>query len=132
MRLAIPLTFLAFLLLTGCGSDTEEYTISSSEALNMIESDSGVVVLDVRTPEEFKGELGHLEGAILIPVQDLERRIDELSEYGQKSILAYCRTGRRSLKATEILREHGYHAFNVEGGMVGWNNSHHPHVVQEE
>ncbi|MER3523687.1 MAG: rhodanese-like domain-containing protein [Ignavibacteria bacterium] len=95
-------------------------TVSVEEAQKLITSDSTVVVLDVRTPKEFTGELGHIDGAMLIPVQELEERIGELEKVKGKRVLAICRTGRRSAAAAEILSKQGFHALNVEGGMVKW------------
>jgi rhodanese-related sulfurtransferase len=59
------------------------------------------LILDVRTPGEFKR--GHLPQAMLIPVQELQRRIAELSAYRQNDILIYCATGNRSTVASKIL-----------------------------
>lgn len=126
--LIVPATIL-LLLPWGCSTEGSR-SVTAEEALSMIQNDSGVVLLDVRTKEEFEGELGHLEGAVLIPVQELGKRSSELLPFKDRTILAYCRTGRRSLKATEMLTEQGYRVFNVEGGMVGWNNKNLPHVVR--
>lgn len=96
-------------------------SIPAVEASEMIINDSSVVLLDVRTPGEYAGELGHLEGAILIPVQELAARVGELDAIKGKEILVYCRSGRRSLTAADILQQNGHSAINVEGGMVEWN-----------
>lgn len=110
----------------------DQHNITTEEASQMIEADSNIVLLDVRTPGEYAGELGHLRGALLIPVQELESRISELEQYRGKKILAYCRTGRRSLTATKILRENGFEAQNVQGGMVEWNKLRLPSVEREK
>lgn len=130
MKLSVIMTllFICSLGQTGC-TKTEKASVTAGEALSMIRNDTGIVLLDVRTPAEFEGELGHLEGAILIPVQELEERSGELSPYKDRTIVAYCRTGRRSLKATEILREKGFDVLNLEGGMVDWNGQNLPLVV---
>ncbi len=86
------------------------------------------VVLDVRTTQEFDGELGHLPGAVLIPVQELEQRISELEQYKGKKIIAYCRTGNRSGKATSLLNQKGYDVVNMLGGMVEWNEKKLPAI----
>ncbi len=96
-------------------------SIPAAEASAMINNDSSVVLLDVRTPEEYAGELGHLRGSILIPVQELAARVGELDAHKGKEILVYCRTGRRSLTAADILQKNGFTPINVEGGMVEWN-----------
>ncbi|MFT3924134.1 MAG: rhodanese-like domain-containing protein [Myxococcales bacterium] len=78
---------------------------------------SAALVLDVRTPEEYAQ--GHLEGAMLIPVAELEARVDEVEQAlggnKDKKIVAYCRSGRRSGVAKGILESHGY-ANVINGG----------------
>lgn len=96
-------------------------SIPAAEAAAMMSADSSVILLDVRTPEEYAGELGHLKGSILIPVQELPARVGELDAHKGKEILVYCRSGRRSLTASDILQRNGHTAINVEGGMVEWN-----------
>jgi len=102
--------------------------ISSLEAFKLLQSDSNIVVLDVRTPAEFNGETGHLAHALLIPVQELERRVGELQKYKSNLIIVYCRTGHRSANAAEILQKHGYNARNMEGGITRWRTEQLPVV----
>ncbi len=78
-------------------------------------------VLDVRTPQEYDGPLGHIEGSRLIPVQELARRLSELSDVKDQPIFVICRGGGRSARATRLLLEAGLHAINVAGGMQVWN-----------
>jgi rhodanese-related sulfurtransferase len=108
-----------------------EGRVSPAEAQKMMEERKDVLFLDVRTPAEFSGPSGHLEGALLIPVQDLEDRIGELEQYRGKTIVAYCRTANRSGRAVALLKEHGFHALNMSGGIVQWNSEGRP-VVQGE
>jgi glyoxylase-like metal-dependent hydrolase (beta-lactamase superfamily II)/rhodanese-related sulfurtransferase len=78
-----------------------------------------VVVVDVRMPSEFEGELGHLEGAKLIPLDELRGRIAEVPR-GQP-VVVVCQTGRRSGMGAVILGEAGIdRVANLAGGMVGW------------
>jgi phage shock protein E len=105
-------------------------SVSVSEARELLSRDSSVMVLDVRTAEEFFSETGHLEGAILLPVQELERRIDELASWKFRTIVVYCRSGRRSRNAATLLGQKGYRAINLEGGIVEWNNQHYPVRVE--
>ena len=93
-------------------------------------SDSTVVLLDVRTPSEFAS--GHIENALLIPVQELEQRIGELEPHRNKTIIAYCRSGNRSGVAAGILGNHGYTAVNMEGGILQWKKENLPLVTAEE
>lgn len=104
--------------------------ITPADALKLVTTDSSAVVLDVRTPAEFKSETGHLANAILIPVQELEQRAGELTPYKERTILVYCRTGHRSTIAAEILQKHGFKALNMEGGITRWRSENLP-TVQE-
>ncbi len=83
--------------------------------------DSTLVLLDVRTPEEYFGETGHLERSLLIPVQELKARMPELEGYRGKIIVAYCRTGRRSSQAADMLRAEGFSVLNLTGGITSWS-----------
>lgn len=96
-------------------------SITVSELKSRLEAGDGLLLLDVRTPEEFSGPLGHLEGATLIPVQELEARIDELKDSQDKEIIVYCRSGNRSRTAAEILARHKFKVTNMLGGMKAWN-----------
>ena len=104
--------------------------ISAKEAYDLIQKDSTIVWFDVRRLDEYRGKTGHLKGALLIPIQELEQRVKELEPYKKKTIIAYCRTGRRSGIATELLSKKGFTVFNLEGGIVKWNEEKLP-VVNE-
>ena len=79
------------------------------------------LLLDVREPEEFVGELGHIEGALLVPLDALERRLPKLAGYVEHEVIVVCRAGARSASAGAILRRAGFrHVINLEGGMLAW------------
>ena len=79
-----------------------------------------LVIIDVRRPDEFDGELGHIPGAKLMVLDTLPDRIDEIP--ADKTIVFVCRSGGRSGKATEFAMEHGLeHVLNMKGGMLAWN-----------
>jgi rhodanese-related sulfurtransferase len=118
--LAESLLAAGFLAAT-CHKESKDYGMTPQEAHSIIQSDSSVVLLDVRTEAEFRGPLGRLRGAILLPVQELERRVEELDPFHERTIIVYCRTGTRSGFATTILRKRGFTAWNLAGGMVRWN-----------
>lgn len=108
------------LLIFSCSSSsTEELnSITVEEVKKIIDADSEeYLLLDVRTLEEYYGDLGHLPDAKLIPYNEIANRIDELSEQKDKKIIAYCRSGRRSAIATKILKENGFEVYNMIGGM---------------
>jgi len=90
--------------------------VTSEEAYAMI-SQQEVVVLDVRTQEEY--DSGHIPDALLIPLSELESQLDELNTTDH--ILVYCRSGHRSKEAASILVTNGFiHVYNMEGGMLQW------------
>ncbi|HSD64337.1 MAG TPA: rhodanese-like domain-containing protein [Ignavibacteriaceae bacterium] len=102
-------------------SDLTVKNISVNEFKQQIEGDSNLVILDVRTPEELTGPLGKIDGVINIPVQQLDKRIDELNNYKDQEIAVICRTGHRSAIAAKILSANGFTKVeNVEGGMTAY------------
>ncbi len=96
-------------------------SVSALNAVGILASEPNVVVLDVRTQEEFVGPLGHLKGAELLPIQELHQRVGELQKYRDKKILVICHSGGRSSRATRFLAGKGFNVINVEGGMVEMN-----------
>ena len=93
--------------------------VSMDEFQNKI-LDQKTVILDVRTQEEYFGPLGHIEGSILIPINELENRLNELNEYKKNTIYVVCRSGNRSEFGKDILNENNFTAVNVDGGMLNW------------
>jgi len=86
-----------------------------------------VVFLDVRTPAEFNGtaqdKFGAIKNAINIPIQELEKRINELEKYKDKEIVVYCSHSHRSPRASYMLTQKGFkHVTNMQGGMSVWKN----------
>jgi rhodanese-related sulfurtransferase len=73
-------------------------------------------LLDVREPDEYRS--GHIEGARLIPLGELGRRLGELPR--DSEIICVCHSGSRSSSATRLLSGKGYHAINLRGGMSAW------------
>ncbi len=78
------------------------------------------LLLDVRTQAEY--DEGHINDPTLIPVTELESRLDEISEYKDKPVLVYCRSGNRSVTASNILIDNGFsEVHNLLGGIGAWN-----------
>ena len=83
-----------------------------------------VQILDVREPDEFTGPLGHIAGAILIPLGELAGRAGELRH--DRPIVAVCRAGSRSAQAISILQQNGFADIaNLTGGMLRWRAEGH-------
>lgn len=79
------------------------------------------VVLDVREPEEFVGDLGHIEGAMLVPLDALDRRLPKLAGYVDREVVVVCRAGMRSRTASAMLRRAGFpNVKSLAGGMLAW------------
>jgi rhodanese-related sulfurtransferase len=93
-------------------------TMTVKELSEKFGKDTSLVLLDVRTDEELTGPLGHIDGIIHIPLQEIKERIHELDKYKGKEIAVICRSGNRSGVATGILKSGGFNAVNVEGGMM--------------
>ena len=109
----------------------EDYTIVSPQAaLERIRTDKNIVLLDVRSREEYNDELGHLENSILIPINELEDRVGELARYKDKTVIAYCSHGIRSARAAKFLTKKGFSVLSLMGGLTKWNREHYP-VVRE-
>lgn len=92
--------------------------ISMNEAMEMMETEEGYIILDVRTMEEYKE--GHIPGAICVPNETIgEHEIEELPDKEQM-ILVYCRSGNRSKQAAAKLAEQGYTQIYEFGGIMDW------------
>ena len=77
----------------------------------------GARLVDVRTPEEFSRD--HIEGAVNIPVGELENRLGELGDK-QGSVVLYCRSGARSARAKALLESRGFTRVVNLGSMSSW------------
>lgn len=120
-------------LMTGCTkAQSSDVLISPNEASTLIEKDSTVLLLDIRTLAEFKSEAGHIKNAILIPVGELESRIQELESAKDKTILVYCRSGHRSGIASDVLIKHGFKVRDIQGGINHWKAENLPVVVENQ
>ena len=77
---------------------------------------NGALLLDVRTPAEFRDR--HLDGAVNIPVQELAGRVRELGAK-ERPIVVYCRSGARSASAATLMKNAGYEVVDI-GGIGNW------------
>ncbi len=109
------------LLLTGCigGQAKAAYRrVSAEEAQQIMKTESGYRIVDVRTPEEYAS--GHIPNAICIPNESIGKEPPaELSDKKQL-LLIYCRSGRRSKEAANKLVELGYENVVDFGGIIDW------------
>jgi rhodanese-related sulfurtransferase len=91
-------------------------------------ADPSLLLLDVRTPEEYAG--GHLPGAVNIPHTELAARVAELDGARERDIVVYCRTGSRTAQALEMLGKAGFkRLFHLEGDYVRWSEEKRPVIA---
>ena len=77
-------------------------------------------LIDVRTKEEYVGDLGHISGSVLITLDKLIDEIDNLQK--NQTLVFVCRSGGRSAKATALAKDNGFQSvYNMKGGMLLWN-----------
>lgn len=97
-------------------------SIQPSEICSYIKKHPGIVLLDVRTKEEFEGkatpDFGSLQNAINIPVQELESQLASIRSLKKKEIIVYCSHSHRSPQASYLLSQNGFtKIINMAGGM---------------
>ena len=117
------LMLLALTLPFGCvgcsdGGSTTYEQISGAEAKALMDSESGYIIIDARTQEEY--DQGHIPGAILIPEYEIADRAEKELLDKDQLILVYCRSGRRSKIAAEELVKLGYTNVKEFGGIIDW------------
>jgi rhodanese-related sulfurtransferase len=117
----LTVILLTMMVLTGCAQEAEKAVyrnITPEEAKTVMDAETGYVILDVRTEEEY--DQGHIPGAILIPHEEIGEKAEEALTDKDQLILVYCRSGRRSKIAAEILVELGYTNILEFGGIIDW------------
>ena len=121
MKRIIPI-LMTLLLLSGCATQSAEKTyrqITMEEAITMMEEETGYIILDVRTAQEYSEK--HIPGAINIANESIGTEdIPELPDKDQL-ILVYCRSGNRSKQASEKLVKLGYTNIVEIGGINSWS-----------
>ena len=120
----IILILLAVMLLTSCGQDKEKdqgavyMNITAEEAKQIMDTEEGYIILDVRTREEY--DECHIPGATQISHEEIAEKAEEVLPDKDQLILVYCRSGRRSKIAAEALVEQGYTNIKEFGGIIDW------------
>ena len=115
---------LAAMLFSACGQAKENdqgavyVNITAEEAKQIMDSEEGYIILDVRTQEEY--DQGHIPGAIVISHEEIGEKAEGVLTDKNQLILVYCRSGRRSQLAAEILVGLGYTNIKEFGGILDW------------
>lgn len=105
-------------------------SIPVEKAFEEIAPHNNIVLLDVRNAHEY--EEVHIKDAVLLPLQELEQKIENIVPRKETPIFVYCRTGNRSTKAVQKLIKLGYtNAYNITGGIMEWEQKHFPVTVQK-
>ena len=107
-----------------CNSNAQQVNLSVEEFQKAI-AQSNIQLLDVRTPGEYQS--GHLKGALLADwtnPNEFQTRAKALDK--SKPVYTYCLSGGRSGAASEWLRQNGYTAYNLSGGMSAWKRADKP------
>jgi uncharacterized membrane protein YdjX (TVP38/TMEM64 family) len=95
--------------------------IDIPEFRQRLDAEKNLLVLDVRTADDFVGEQGHIEEAVNIPVEDLQQRMEEIGNFLERPVAIVCRTDKKSAKAALLLTEEGFADVHiVRGGMTKW------------
>ena len=103
--------------------------VSVAQAVDLI-NNKNALIIDVRTPEEFAES--HLPEANNFPVDTLSQNIETIKKLQRdKPLLVYCRSGKRSARATEILQNLGVNSVhNLKGGIKAWSDANNPLVKE--
>lgn len=119
-QLVVLFTILSFNMFSQ--SNQTVPSIDIDKFIQLIQNDSSLIILDVRTPAELSGPLGKIQKAINIPIQELPERINELEVYRDKTIYVICRTQNRSYASAQFLNNNGFNTIYVIGGMTEYHN----------
>ena len=96
--------------------------VSAQEVKRAVEAKDDVIIVDVRTPEEY--EAGHLMDSLLLPLDTIGSKASRVIPDKDKKIYVYCRSGNRSARAVSQLQDLGYKdVHSMDGGMISWQNS---------
>ena len=121
--LIVSIIILAIFMLNSCDKNTQSSTstftmITAEEAKEMMDNDDDIIILDVRTKEEYYA--GHIKDAILLPYDVIMDKAKQKLPDKSATILIYCRSGRRSKIAAEDLVSLGYTNVYEFGGIIDW------------
>ncbi|MBQ7870873.1 MAG: rhodanese-like domain-containing protein [Oscillospiraceae bacterium] len=124
MRKFVGILLLTVIFLTACGKtnaakgEAVYVNITAAEAKEIMDRETDYIILDVRTQAEYAE--GHIPGAVLIPHMELAQRAAQELPDKDRLLLVYCRSGRRSKQAAEVLVELGYTNIMEFGGIIDW------------
>lgn len=101
-------------------SEAVSKDISIDESKKLINDGEVTLILDVRNEDEFAE--GHLKNAIQIPVKELKENLSDIEKFKDELVLVYCRSGKRSAEAMDILKENGFkNLVHMKDGISKWD-----------
>ncbi|MDM0490624.1 rhodanese-like domain-containing protein [Clostridium perfringens] len=101
-------------------SESVSKDISIEESKKLINEGNVNLILDVRNEDEFAK--GHLKNAIQIPVKELKENLSDIEKFKDELVLVYCRSGKRSAEAVDILKENGFkNLVHMKDGISKWD-----------
>ena len=101
------------------------YLLSPAKAIRLMNNNSEILVLDIRSVAEFKA--GHIKGAKNIPAKDISNQLTGYTNFKDKPVLVYCNTGSSVTSAIKSLKNAGFeHINNLEGGIAAWKEANMP------
>jgi phage shock protein E len=118
IKKSLILTLVVLMFLFGCSTALSAKKITAQQGRSLLESDSSIILLDVRTVEEYK-EI-RIPGALLIPLDTLKAQSSVLLSDKEATIVIYCRSGNRSKEAADMLIDLGYKNIYDMGGIIDW------------
>ena len=114
----LGLCSISLLSFTACAKTISYTNISPKDALDVIKGDNKAVLIDVRTPDEFR--VVRIPGSVLIPDYEIKDKIAEVVPDKDTTLIIYCRSGNRSRSATKELINMGYTKVFDLGGIIDW------------
>ena len=94
--------------------------VSAEEAYKLIKDNKDIIILDVRTPAEYKA--GHIKGAKSLPVASFATGLKQFESYKDRPILVHCASGGRSPAAVRLLMKNDFgNVYHMNRGLAGWN-----------
>jgi len=101
--------------------------MSVEEVKQKLDAGEDVLLLDVRSANDYIGEQGHVNGSLLMPLEELASNIESIEKFQEKTVMTICRTDKRSGKAAQVLAKHGFTDVHVvKQGMTDWNAKGYP------
>jgi len=122
-KIMLIMLIITSLFLIACSNNDQNtegkvLMISPEEAKENLDSNSDIILLDVRTQTEY--DSGHIAEAVLLPLDDISEKASEVIPDQEKIYYVYCRSGNRSAAAAQLLVDMGYENIYDLGGIIDW------------